>query len=106
MSDCIFCKIVDKLIPAQIIYEDNDFIAFHDIHPKALVHFLIIPKQHIDSMLQLENIHINLMGKLMILANRLAIEQKLHAGYKVQINTGTNGGQEVFHLHLHVLGNK
>ena len=106
MTDCIFCKIIEKTIPAQIIYEDSDFIAFHDIHPKAEVHFLIIPKLHVESMLQLEPKHSELMGKLMILANRLAVEQKLHAGYRVQINTGKNGGQEVFHLHIHIVGNK
>jgi len=106
MTDCIFCKIVEKTIPARIIYEDNDFIAFHDIHPKAEVHFLVIPKQHIESMLQLEQKHNHLMGQLMLLANRLAIAEKLHAGYRIQINTGEKGGQEVFHLHLHVVGNK
>jgi histidine triad (HIT) family protein len=106
MTNCIFCKIANKTATAQIIYEDNNFIAFHDIHPKAEIHFLIIPKQHIESMLQLEQHHSELMGKLMLLANKLAVEQKLDAGYKIQINTGEKGGQEVLHLHLHIVGNR
>ena len=106
MNDCLFCKIVDKTIPAKLVYEDNDILAFHDINPKAAVHILIIPKQHITSTLDLKEDHEQIMGKLMVKANQLALELGLHKGYKLQINTGVNGGQEVMHLHLHLVGDK
>lgn len=106
MSECIFCKIVAKLIPSKIIYEDDEIVAFHDVTPKAEVHFMVIPKDHIESMLFLQPHHQNLMGKIMVKANELALSLGLKEGYKVLVNTGINGGQEVFHLHVHVLGNK
>lgn len=106
MSNCIFCKIIAKEIPSKIIYEDDDLLAFHDINPSADVHFLIIPKVHIESMLHLNDEHQSIMGKIMVTANKLALEQGLQKGYKTLVNTGKNGGQEVFHLHVHVLGNK
>jgi histidine triad (HIT) family protein len=105
MSECLFCKIIKKHIPAQINYEDDEIIAFHDIHPKADVHLLLIPKIHITSMLDLEEHHQKLMGKMMLKANELAKIAKLD-GYKIQINTGIKGGQEIFHLHIHLIGNK
>ena len=105
MANCLFCKIIDKSIPATIIYEDNEILAFYDIAPKADVHFLLIPKLHIESMLDLNQSHHILMGQMMLKANELAVRLGLE-GYKVQINTGVKGGQEVFHLHMHVLGNK
>lgn len=106
MSNCIFCKIIAKEIPSNIIYEDNDVFVFHDIKPAAEVHFLIIPKEHIENMLALEDHHQQLMGKIMLLANKLAKEHGLHNGYKTLLNTGMNGGQEVYHLHVHVFGDK
>lgn len=105
MPECLFCKIINKIIPSTIIYEDNDILAFNDINPKADVHFLVIPKTHIHSMLELTEEHQNLMGKIMLKANTLAKKQGL-TGYKTHINTGVNGGQEVFHLHVHIFGNK
>lgn len=105
VSDCLFCKINAQLIPAKIVYDDDDMLAFYDISPKAEIHFLLIPKQHISSMLELTDEHQTLMGKMMIKANQLAQNLGL-SGYKVQVNTGVKGGQEVFHLHMHVLGNK
>lgn len=105
MSDCLFCKISAKLISAKIIYEDDIMLAFHDIAPKADVHFLIIPKQHIESMLALTSEHESLMGKILVKANELAIQHDL-TGYKTFIHTGIKGGQEVFHLHVHVMGNR
>ncbi len=105
MVDCIFCKIINKSLTAQIIYEDDELMAFKDIHPKAIVHFLIIPKLHISSMLELTHNDSGLMGKALVLANELAIEQGLIKGYKTLINTGLSGGQEVFHLHMHIFGN-
>lgn len=105
MANCLFCEIIAKRIPAKIVYEDEDIIAFNDINPKADVHFLVIPKIHIESMLALEETHQALMGKIMLKANTLAINHGL-SGYKVLVNTGISGGQEVFHLHIHVVGNK
>lgn len=108
MSECLFCKIIAKIIPSKIIYEDEDILVFHDINPCAEVHFLLIPKEHITNMLELKDnqININLMGKMMVKANQLAIEQGLSNGYKTLLNTGINGGQEVYHLHMHVYGNR
>jgi histidine triad (HIT) family protein len=102
-TDCIFCKIVNGSIPAKTIYEDEDVIAFNDINPSARVHFLIVPKQHIESLASCEAKHQTLLGKMLILAPKLAEEQGL-AGFKTLINTGKDGGQLVFHMHVHVLG--
>lgn len=105
MSNCIFCKIVAGDIPSSKIYEDDDVIAFNDIHPKAPVHFLIVPKKHIESLLTAEPEDQMLLGKILLLAPILASEQGLGAGFKTLIHTGEAGGQEVFHLHVHVMGN-
>jgi histidine triad (HIT) family protein len=102
-SDCIFCKIINGAIPAKKIYEDADFIAFHDIKPTAKVHFLIVPKLHIETLKDCGTAHQALLGKALLLAPKLAAEQAL-AGFKTLINTGRDGGQEVFHLHIHVFG--
>lgn len=102
-ADCIFCKIVNGSIPSKKIYEDEDVIAFNDINPSAKVHFLIVPKRHIDSLASCDIQHQDLLGKMLLLAPKLAEEQGL-AGFKTLINTGVDGGQEVFHIHLHVLG--
>jgi histidine triad (HIT) family protein len=102
-ADCIFCKIVNGSIPSKKIYEDEDVIAFNDINPSAKVHFLIVPKTHIDSLASCDMQHQDLLGKMLLLAPKLAGEQGL-AGFKTLINTGVDGGQEVFHIHLHVLG--
>ncbi len=102
-ADCIFCKIVSGTIPSKKIYEDEDVIAFNDINPSAKVHFLIVPKSHIDSLATCELQDQALLGKMLLLAPKLAKEQGL-AGFKTLINTGVEGGQEVFHIHLHVLG--
>jgi len=106
VSDCIFCKIAAGDIPAQKIYEDQDVVAFHDIRPIAPVHFMIVPKLHVDSLAQCQPEHQNLLGKMMLLVPKLAQEQGLGAGFKTGINTGRAGGQEVFHLHVHVFGHK
>lgn len=104
MSNCIFCKIVSGEIPASRLYEDDDVIAFNDIHPKAPVHFMIVPKKHIASLQQATTEDQALLGKILLLAPKLAQEQGLAAGFKTAINTGEAGGQEVFHLHVHVYG--
>jgi histidine triad (HIT) family protein len=102
-SDCIFCKITNGSIPSRKIYEDEDVIAFNDIHPKAKVHFLIVPKLHIESLASCEEQQQALLGKILLLAPKLAKELGL-AGFRTIINTGREGGQEVFHIHIHVLG--
>jgi len=104
MSDCIFCRIVSGEIPAKTIYEDDDVIAFHDAHPVAPVHFLVIPKLHIPSMAELEPEHAAVMGKLMTVIGKLAREQGCTDGFRTIVNTGRVGRQEVYHLHVHVLG--
>ena len=102
-STCIFCKIIAEIIPAKKIYEDDDFIAFHDIKPTAKVHFLIVPKLHMETLMDCTEAQQGLLGKALLLAPKLAAEQGL-TGFKTLINTGREGGQEVFHLHLHVFG--
>jgi histidine triad (HIT) family protein len=102
-TDCIFCKIVKGDIPSQKIYEDEDVIAFNDIHPIAPVHFLIVPKLHVESLVDCEEQQQTLLGKILLLAPKLAAEQGLK-GFRTMINTGREGGQEVFHLHVHVFG--
>lgn len=104
MSDCIFCKIIAGQIPSRKVYEDEEVFAFHDIHPFARVHFMIIPKTHIASLADALPEHQALMGKMLLLAPRLAKEQGLESGFKTLINTGRGGGQEVFHIHIHVFG--
>lgn len=103
MADCIFCKIVNGEINSSKVYEDEDVIAFNDIRPIAPVHFLIVPKQHVESLAQCGREHQQLLGKMLLLAPRLAQERGLK-GFRTMINTGREGGQEVFHLHVHVFG--
>lgn len=102
-EDCIFCKIVKGDIPSKKIYEDEDVIAFNDIHPIAPVHFLIVPKLHVESLADCDEHQQTLLGKILLLAPKLAAEQRLK-GFRTMINTGREGGQEVFHLHVHVFG--
>ena len=104
MSDCLFCKIVTGEVPANKLYEDDELLAFHDIRPIARVHFLIIPKAHLASLADAGPAHQALLGRLLLLAPRLAAEQGLGDGFRTMINTGRGGGQEVYHLHAHVFG--
>lgn len=102
-ADCIFCKIVAGNIPSKTLYEDDDVIVFHDIRPLAKVHFLIVPRAHIETLKDCTAEHQALLGKMMLLAAKLAAEQGL-TGFKTVMNVGREGGQEVFHIHLHVFG--
>jgi histidine triad (HIT) family protein len=104
MTDCIFCKIARGEIPSKKVYEDEEVYAFHDIHPVAPVHFMLIPKLHLVSLMEIDESHATLLGKMLILAPKLAKEQGLDAGFRTVINSGKGGGQEVFHLHVHVIG--
>lgn len=102
-TDCIFCKIVSGAVPANKVYEDHECIAFHDIRPQAKVHFLIVPKAHIETLKTCQPSHQGLLGRMMLLAPTLAAEHGLF-GFKTVMHVEREGGQEVFHIHLHVLG--
>ena len=106
MSDanCIFCKIVRGEIPARKLHEDDDVLAFHDARPQAPVHFLIIPKRHVATLYETDASHETALGKLLALAGRLAREAGAGDGFRSIVNTGRVGHQEVYHVHLHVLG--
>ncbi len=104
LDDCLFCRISRGEIPSSKIYEDDDVLAFRDINPKAPVHFLIIPKRHIQSLAHVEPEDAPLLGKMLALAKQLALQEGCQNGFRVVINTGRDGGQEVAHLHIHVLG--
>jgi histidine triad (HIT) family protein len=103
-EDCIFCKIAKGTIPSTKVYEDEDVLAFKDINPAAPVHLLIIPKNHFDSLAVMGKAQEPLLGKMLALAPRLAEEAGATNGFRVVINTGHDGGQEVQHIHVHVLG--
>jgi histidine triad (HIT) family protein len=114
LENCIFCKIAAKQIPSRLIYEDDDLVAFHDINPAAPIHFLIVPRQHIATLANCGEQHAALLGKMTLLAPHLAKEQgcgyqldeqgQPSGGFKTLFNTGPDGGQEVYHLHMHVIG--
>jgi len=104
MGDCIFCKIVRGEIPCSRVYEDDEVLAFHDINPVAPVHFMLVPKLHLASLTEANDSHAGLLGRMLLLAPRLAREQGLENGFRTVINTGKGGGQEVFHLHIHIIG--
>ena len=103
MENCIFCKIVKKEIPASIVYEDAELLAFKDINPIDKVHLLIIPKKHIENLFYCNEEHKELLSKMLLLAPKLAKGNGLE-GFRTMINTGEKGGQEVFHIHFHIYG--
>ena len=105
MTSCIFCKIVNKELPATIVYEDNEFLAFNDINPIDKVHILIIPKQHIENLISAEKngVDSEIFGRMLMLGTKLAKESGLE-GFRTMINSGVSGVQEVFHIHFHVYG--
>ncbi len=107
MTDCIFCRIAAHQAPARIIWEDDDVLVFHDIAPQAPVHILIIPKQHVEKLDDTDADQQRLLGKMLFIAKEQAAELGLrNKGYRLVINTGQEGGQAVYHLHLHVLGGR
>ncbi|MDR0552089.1 MAG: histidine triad nucleotide-binding protein [Spirochaetaceae bacterium] len=107
MNDCIFCKIAEGAIPCKKIYEDDEMLAFHDVAPQAPVHFLLIPKKHIPSLMDCADGDSALLGRLMTRAHRLAAENGLlERGGRFVINCGQDGNQTVPHLHIHVLGGR
>jgi histidine triad (HIT) family protein len=105
MDDCIFCKIVKGEIPAKIVSESSSILAFRDINPKAKVHVLIIPKKHIESLSSVENEDLKLISEMMLEARRIAKQEGIEkSGFRVVINTGSDSGNAVAHIHLHLLG--
>ena len=106
-ADCIFCKIINKEMDADIVYEDRDIVAFKDINPAAPVHLLVIPRRHIPTLMDLKQDDAALIGQMHLVANDLARTFELDKkGYRVVINCGKDAGQAVFHLHLHLLGGR
>lgn len=107
-DNCLFCKIAAGTIPSRKVYEDDELLAFHDIHPHAPVHFLIIPKAHITSMAHVGPEHAALLGRMLVLAPQLAMAEGCNpypeGGFRIMTNTGVEGGQEIQHLHFHVIG--
>jgi histidine triad (HIT) family protein len=102
--NCIFCKIIAGQIPAKKVHEDDELLVFHDIHPWAPVHVLIIPKRHIASHSDVADADGPLLGRMMVLAPKLMRELGVTNGFRTVVNTGSDGGQEVWHLHMHVIG--
>ena len=107
MSDCIFCKIAAGQIPATVVYQDEEMMVFEDIHPKAPVHLLLIPIQHMATLNDPGPEHAQLLGRLTLKAAELAKEKGIaESGYRVLANCNPDGGQEVFHLHVHLIGGR
>ena len=106
-EDCIFCKIARKEVPADILFEDDDLVAFNDIQPQAPTHVLVVPKKHIPTVNDLTEEHAALVGALALRAQALAAERGFDgAGYRLVMNCNVEGGQTVFHIHLHLLGGR
>jgi len=107
MENCIFCKIINKEIPARIVYEDENVLAFEDINPAAPVHVLVVPKKHFNDLNDLNELDAEITGNIFLIIKRLASEFGVAAsGYRVVVNCGPDSGQEVAHLHYHILGGK
>ncbi len=107
MSACLFCRIVKREIPAKIVFEDEQVLAFDDIHPQAPVHTLVIPKKHLATAAEAQVDDVPLLGHLMKIGNQVARDKGVaESGYRFVVNTGAHGGQTVFHLHLHLLGGR
>ena len=104
MSDCIFCKIINDEIPSQKVFEDEHLVVFKDISPKAPVHLLVVPRKHITSLNEADESDRELMAHTMLTIPKIAEQAGLQAGYRTILNTGKGGGQEVFHIHFHILG--
>lgn len=102
--DCIFCRLVRGEIPSRKVHEDDDILAFHDIRPAAPVHFLIIPKVHVETLYDADGSHQTVLGKMLGMAGQLARQEGLTDGFRTIVNTGRIGRQEVYHLHIHILG--
>lgn len=105
-ENCLFCKIVAKKIPSKIVYEDEDLFAFEDINPQAPTHILICPRKHLPALHDASDQDQAILGKMQLVAAKLAKDRMLLAGYRTVLNNGSGAGQSVFHLHLHLLGGR
>jgi len=106
-ADCLFCKIVNRELPADVVYEDDELLAFNDISPQAPTHILIIPKTHVATVNDLTESDLTLPGKLVLRARAIAAEKGIaESGYRLILNCNSDGGQTVYHLHLHMLGGR
>jgi len=105
-QDCIFCRIVRGEIPSNKVYEDDEILAFNDINPVAPVHFMVIPKKHIQTLYDVQPDDRGVLGNMMFLAGRLAREQGSTDGFRTVVNSGRVGRQEIYHLHMHIIGGK
>jgi len=104
-ADCIFCKIARGELQSELLYEDEDIIVFKDINPRAKVHLLLVPREHIPSLNRLEEKHSSLLGKMFLIAQKMAEKEGIkESGYRLVVNCGPDSGQEVNHLHFHLLG--
>ncbi|MCD6223740.1 MAG: histidine triad nucleotide-binding protein [Deltaproteobacteria bacterium] len=104
---CIFCDIVKGKMPCDKVYEDENYFAFKDIRPKAPIHILIVPKKHIEKVADIDDENKNTIGDMVVVANKIAKDLNIDkSGYRLIINNGPNAGQEVYHLHLHLMGGK
>ena len=107
MESCIFCKIINKEIPASMVFEDEKMIAFNDINPQAPVHILLIPREHFSSLNEIPEEKKNILSHLLLKARQIAQEKEIaEKGYRIVLNTARDSGQEVFHIHFHLLGGK
>lgn len=107
VSQCIFCKIIEGAIPAKPVYQDEQVVAFDDINPQAPVHVLVIPRRHVDTPHGFGDGDTGLLGRLLLACTKVAkLKGVLESGYRLVCNAGRNGGQTVFHLHVHVLGGR
>ena len=107
MDDCIFCKIIKGEIPSEKVYEDDEILAFKDINPAAPIHILVIPKKHISTLMEINDEDMHLMGKIMKTIQKIAKEQNVaESGFRLIANCGPDSGQEVMHIHFHLLAGK
>ncbi len=104
-EDCLFCKIFEGKIPADVVYKDDEIMAFRDIHPQAPIHVLLIPKKHIETISDVDEKEIDILGKLVVAAKKVAEKEGLKS-YRLVFNCGADAGQEVSHIHLHLLGGR
>lgn len=106
MSDCLFCKIINKEIPAEIVYQDKDVVAFKDINPQAPVHILVVPVKHIDQLTNPEATNKQILGAIFSVIQKLAKDMELENGFRVVVNCGPQAGQTVYHIHFHLLAKR
>ena len=106
MTDCVFCRIGRREVPAKFVYEDPEIFAFEDIHPQAPTHILICPRKHISSLTEAAAEDAPVLGRTLLVAKQLAEDRKLTDGYRTVFNNGRGAGQSIFHLHLHLLGGR